>query len=300
MTELPDRGTCFGFAVRSGISFRYLRSGSGEPLEVRVGKPSTTEGRLLFDWDVRDPPLRARLQEADGRFQLRITGTGWFEIDPDEGRITVPSGSNAALREVRTWGLPAILCFLARGRIPIHAASVQVDGEAILLAAPGTFGKTTLAAGFLREGCRLLSEDVTCVDVSSRPAAIPGPAVVRMRRDVATALDSKFLIRMAEDAERVHFAPAAEHRGDCAPVPIRAIVFLRPSEDGIRLDSVPPAEVIRNLFILSFRLPSDIGARARAFAGVGALADAVPVWEISYPHVLCRLREVVETLASRV
>lgn len=300
MSRERARGTCFGFTVYSQLSFRYLRSGAGEPLEVRLGKPTTTDGRLLLDWNLPERSLRSRLHEHDGRFQLWIGGTGWFEIDPQRGRITVPRASNARLREVRTWGLPAILCFLAHGRIPIHAASVEVDGGAILLAAPGTFGKTTLAAGFIRAGHRLLSEDVTCVDLSSRPAAIPGPALVRIRHDVAAELDSGFLIRVAEDAERVHFAPIPEQRGDSAPVPIRAIVFLRPSDDGFHLERVPAADVIRNLFVLSFRLPGSLDARARTFANVGALADAVPVWEVSYPHILDQLSNVVEALAYAV
>ena len=56
-----------------------------------------------------------------------------------------------------------MLCFRARGDTALHAAAVEVDGQAVVLGAPGTFGKTTLAAAFHAAGHRLLSEDTTCI-----------------------------------------------------------------------------------------------------------------------------------------
>ena len=73
---------------------------------------------------------------------------------------------------------------MARGDLAVHAAAVDVDGSALLLAAPGRYGKTTLAAAFAGQGYRLLAEDTTCYRPSSDPSVLPGLAMLRIRPDV--------------------------------------------------------------------------------------------------------------------
>jgi hypothetical protein len=292
-------GTCFGFRVESTLPFRYLRSGDGEPLSVAEweGPPEGRSGQLLVEWKT---PFRARLYEHDAAYRLWISRSGWFGVDPGAGRIGVPSGDEVR-REERLWGLPALLCFLARGDIPLHAAAVEVDGGAVLLAAPGTFGKTTLAAGFARAGHRLLNEDLTCLRAARQPSVVPGPAMLRLREDVAHRLQIPGAIPVGANGDRVHLALGNGHRGDSAPVPVRAIVLLEPSgkDAAPALSPVDPVEAIRDLFALSFRLPRDAD-RMRAFAGVADLVGAVPAWRLSYAHDLERLDEAVEAVVARV
>ena len=48
--------------------------------------------------------------------------------------------------------------------IVLHAAALERDGRALLIAGPSESGKTTLALALLREGFRLLSDDFTPLD----------------------------------------------------------------------------------------------------------------------------------------
>jgi hypothetical protein len=296
-------GTCFGFEINSELPFAYLREGVGDPLEVsessieRVGR----DDQLLIAWTpVPELPFHARLYSDGSHYRLWIDGGGWFSIDPKRQRIVVPQGRNPVRTEERLWGIPAILAFLARGDLPLHAAAVEVDGHAILLAAPRMFGKTTLAAAFVRSGYRLLSEDVSCVRLSSRtPSVIAGPAALRVRRDVADRLDLPSVRVVAETEERVHFAIDEARRGDCTPVAIRAIALLKPSADGLLLERAGIPDAIRDLWALSFRVPTDAD-RARCFKGVSDVGASVPVWNLSHPHGLEDLAATVERIASDV
>ena len=159
-------------------------------------------------------------------------------------------------REERLWGVPTMLCFLARGDVPLHAAAVNVGGEAVLLAAPGYYGKTTLAAGFDAAGYRVLAEDVACIRFAPEPHVVPGPALLRVRGDVAESFDLPGARAVAESDNRVHFSLDPARRGDCTPVPLHAIVLLRKGEDGIALERVAAADTLRDLWLLSFRLPT--------------------------------------------
>ena len=302
MSEQALRGSCFGYAVRSQLAFHFLRAGDGDPLEISIHPEDGADppGRLVRRWN-RDGNERffARLFD-DGRcYRLSVEGEGTFIVDTSGPRISVPVDGNHVKREERLWGIPALLCFLARGDLPLHAAAIEIEGEAILLAAPGTFGKTTLAAGFARAGYRLLAEDLTCLRLLQQAEVIPGPAMLRVRRDVAEQLEIPFAERLEAGDDRLHLALDTDRRGDGAPVPVRAVVFLHSRDDVLELVRAEQDQAVRDLFALSFRLPGNDEA-SRAFTGVVDLVANVRAWNLFYPRTLQDLDRTVEKIAAHV
>jgi hypothetical protein len=295
-------GSCFGYAVRSQLPFHFLRTGNGDPLEISVHPEdgADPQGRLVRRWN-QDGNERffARLFDDGRRYRLSIEGEGTFIVDTSGPRISVPIDGNRVKREERLWGIPALLCFLARGDLPLHAAAIEIEGEAVLLAAPGTFGKTTLAAGCTRAGYRLLAEDLTCLRLLPRAEVIPGPAMLRVRRDVAEQLEIPFAERLEAGDDRLHLALSADRRGDGGPVPVRAVVFLHSRHDALELVRAEQGQVVRDLFALSFRLPGKDEA-SRAFTGVVDLVANVRAWNFFYPHRLEDLDRAVEKIATHV
>ena len=291
-------GSCYGFAIRSELAFRYLRDsdGAGEMLEVDECTLDDPEPsfQLLKEWT---DPFEARVFGDGASYRLWIGGSGWFAIDPAVPRISIPAGADRVRREEQLWGVPALLCFAARGFLPLHAAAVEVDGGAIVLGAHRTVGKSTLAAGFVSAGYRLLNEDLTCIDLSSHPAVIPGPAMLRLRPDMGELLTMPGTTDVRKTDDRRHLALDPATRGDCAPVPIRGVVFLVRSDDEIQTERVASFAAVRDLFPLSFRLPGDDGVR-RCFAGVSDVAAKTPVWAVHYPRRLEELPKVVEAIAA--
>ena len=299
MTSDHTGGTCFGFQVESSLPLSYARGGTGERLDVEIedASPEGDPGQLVREWRIEGhEPFHASLYARDGTYRLSTQDSGWFEVDPAQPRISLPANGNAVKREERLWGIPTLLCFVARGDAPIHAAAVDAGGGAILLAAPGRFGKTTLAAGFARRGSRLLSEDLCCVRTLAEPLVVPGPAMLRIRPDVAEAVEIPRAQTLEAGDERLHLALDPENRGDCTPVAIRAVVFLRAGAPEVELRRSDPHDATRDLFALCFRLPGATETE-RAFGAVAELAAGVPAWDLSYPLDLDELDRVVEVVA---
>jgi hypothetical protein len=293
------RGACYGFGIDSELPLAYLREGGGDPLRVvaaAVAGPAADD-RLVLEWRATPAlPLEAELH-SDGRgFRLRIADAGWFSVEPEAGRVEVPADGGLRTEE-RLWGIPALLCFRARGDLPLHAAAVETEAGAVLLAAPRTYGKTTMAAAFHRAGRRVLSEDTSCVRLGEGAAIVPGPAMLRVRRDVAARLDLPGARLLGEDEERAHYA--LEGPGTCEPVPLAAVVFLDEGSGAAALEPVEQPEAIRDLWALSFRLPTeeDVG---RSFAGVADLAAAVPAFRLRRPLDLDRLDDHVALVLAGV
>jgi hypothetical protein len=295
-------GACYGFEVSSSVPLAYLRDGGGaERLEVGEGArqdAATGDELVLRFMDGDGAPWDAALHRSGSLFRLRVGSEGWFEIDAEARRILVPPArTSAARREERLWGLPALLCLLARGDLPLHAAAVDVGGRAVLLAAPSGAGKTTLAAALSAAGRRLLAEDLCCVRVRDGGAELlPGPALLRVRADMAATAPLPRSRRAAPDDDRVHLALEGAARGSGAPVPIAAVVLLHACDGRVTMRRLSPADALPDLFALSFHLPEPAD-RARCFGQLAALADAVAVHELSRPLRLDALPAAMEAVA---
>ncbi|HJS70427.1 MAG TPA: hypothetical protein VJ744_06425 [Gaiellaceae bacterium] len=292
-------GACYGFGVSSSLPLEYLRAGSGDPLEIAApaSEGPWPDDTLLVEWEpAPERPLEARLYSNGRSFRLWIGDGGWFSVDPAERRIEVPADGGIR-REERLWGIPSLLCFLARGDLPLHAAAVETGEGAVIVAAPRTYGKTTMAAAFHRAGHRVLSEDTTCVRLGSEPAVVPGPAMLRVRHDVAAELELPSVRRVGESDDRVHYALV--DAGDCEPVPVRAVVFLDVSDGTAALEPVERADALRDLWALSFRLPTGDGV-GRSFADVTDLAATVPVGRLRRPLDLGAIDDHVELVLAGV
>ena len=296
MSQARTHGVCFGFHVASDVGLRYLRPGSdGDPLEITAStRTSEPTGPAALDWPLRGGDGdRARLYVRDHGFSFRTEQEGWFHIDPAAARIEIPGDADPVRRETRLWGVPTVLCFLHRGDMSLHASAVEVDGSALLFAAPGRFGKTTMAGAFVAAGHRLVAEDISCCRPSPDPVVFPGPAVLRVRRDAFAELDLAGTGEVAVDRDRVHLSIEDSRRGEGGPLPIRGIVFLRPGAEGGPLERVDPVAAIPDLWALSWKLPVEEDLE-RCFRGTSALAATVPIWNLPRSDRFDALKRVVD------
>jgi hypothetical protein len=81
-------------------------------------------------------------------------------------------------------------------------------------------------------------------------------------------------------------------------VPLRAVVFLDEGETA-GLEPVDPPEALRDLWALSFRLPTEEDV-SRSFAAVADLAAAVPVLRLRRPLALDALADHVALVVAGV
>jgi hypothetical protein len=294
-------GTCFGFELMAAEPIWLLRGGTGTPLQV-VHKPTSEAvgGSPIAEWVPNDRnPIEAKLyQPGPNAFALSIKGGGWYHIDLEGMRISTPERPRNLAGSIRLLGLPLLLCCLARGDSTLHAAAVQVDDQAILLAAPGQHGKTSLSASFVAQGHRLLSEDLSCLRASPLGVdLIPGPTGLRIRGDTTELLPLPGFEELGKYDDRVVLRPT-NGAGDCAPVRVGAIVFLSDFGEKSELTAVSPGDAVRDLWFLSFHLPNDAD-RARKFQALVDVAASVPVWRFVRPRDRTKLKENVDLIIEQ-
>lgn len=298
-----SRGVCFGFELHTSMSLRFLRAGIGERVRVVTHSESAPEPneKLVVEWKPRSGrPFHGRVyQNHTGRYRLWTSDAGWFLVDPAVSIIAAEHNVEPLRREVRMLTTPMLLLMVERGDLPLHASAVEIDGKAVLFGAPSRFGKTTMAAGFHAAGHRVLAEDVTCVQLADEPVVLPGPALLRIRKDVAARMVFPGTIEAGRDAERSFLAIEPERAGDGAPLPLGGVVLIRGNSDDVRLERVAGVDLLRDLWALGFKLPTDADFQ-RCFAGLTDLSEQVPIWNLHQPFDLERLPATVRQLAESV
>lgn len=292
----------YGFELQSALRFVFQRIGGGvEPLTIvqqggPAERPSTPP---IWEWELlgASVPAVGSLYRTGRGFEFWTTDAGRFVVEPEAGRIEVPAMDDTILREQRLCGMPMVLSYLHRGDFSLHAAAVEVDGGAIVFAAPSRHGKTTLALAFHRAGYRILSEDLACCRPSTGEL-LPGPAVIRLRPDVYDGVVPTGMHVAAERPDRVFLVPDDERKGTSAPVPLRGVVFLREGEE-LRLERADPRVALRDLWALSFHLPTDED-RARSFRHLARFIGAAPPWNLVRPLRLEALAATIELVEDQV
>ena len=190
-----------------------------------------------------------------------------------------------------------------RGELVLHAAGVSGPSGAILFVGQSGRGKSTLAGSLHQRGFELLGDDaivVSAVDDITRCSA-----VYRSLRLFPDSIESLFdqpvhRSEVAEytDKENVHL-PAPE--GGDSDHRVRAIFFI--GEDKANaipsLELVSPGDACMRLVEHSFWLdPTNMALTTRKLASASALANRVPVYQLSYMRDYARLDELHAVIFS--
>lgn len=299
--QIRSDASIYGYQVRSSETLRFLRSGGGvELLEIVEAASPRAKPELepIAEWALAGTEYEARatLYRVPDGYEFWTTDVGAYHVNPAAGRIEIPAGGDEILREQRLWGIPVMLCYMNRGDFPLHAAAVEIDSQAVLLAAPSRHGKTTLAHAFHRHGYRLLSEDLVCCRADSSGEVLPGPALVRMRRDVYEGHPPQGMHLISERGDRVFLGVDTDRKGSSAPVRIRGIAFLREADD-MRIEPASGPLALPDLWHLNFRVATQEN-RAKSFLQLSRLAGLVSIWNVYRPLRLDQLDATVDLIAQ--
>ena len=131
------------------------------------------------------------------------------------------------------WGLNWCVGMQLRHALLFHAACLERGGRALIMPAPPESGKSTLAAALACRGWRLISDEVTILDLADPEARVQG-----MARPVSLKNASIEVIRS--------FAPEAFISRPCHDTWKGAVAHMRPPRDSVLRagEPTPPAWVV--------------------------------------------------------
>lgn len=262
-------------------------------VELGEGRPRS----LRFELALREPPAeppgvpafvhgQLGVWRAADRLTIRLGDRAGGVIDLSQGRGEVwATPGDRASPWLAVYGCLRPLWFLALGRAglyQVHAACVEIEGSAILVAGDSGAGKSTLAARFVLLGARLVADDTTFLQAGDRlfvhglgdaPRLAPEARRVMGYGLGRSSTGGGDVGRDDPDGKAPLWAPA----GPSPSSEPRLIVFPLPGRAG-RAEAQPlgPADAMVRLLrsgLITLDPASD-GARLRALARLGEACPA--------------------------
>jgi hypothetical protein len=255
-----------------------------------------------------DPVLTGPMQVGrDGTCRLEIDEIGRFLVIGGQEVIIEPCGDVGA-PEFQTWLLGTVMGMLChqRGRFPLHAACVRVDGGAVALTGPPGSGKSTLAAALVRRGHGLLADDVCVIAPQARggPLIVPSFPRLRLNEDTmeALAIPAEGMPRSGSGKRKFHFCEFGKF--DPNPARLRAIYhvnrFSRGWTPDIERRTGADAVVILAHEIYRRSVGFKLGRKRMLLADALRIAAAAPVFHLPIPGDLDGLGATAARIEAHV
>ena len=250
----------------------------------RTVLPDDTE---LLEW----PNLFEFLLSADGSVIL--------------GR-PLKHGSEAAF-EVYLLGQVLSFALIRLGIEPIHGTAVVIGDSAVGFIGDCTYGKSTMAAAFLKHGCSLLTDDQLVVSQNANGEVMvqPGPPRIKLLPESARALLGEHVsgARMNPYTTKM-IIPLYARMSRREPAQLRSIYVLSDpgeAQHEIKITALSTRQgcidLLRNTFNPVVAEPHRI---KRQFQAYSELSTRVPIRSLSYPRDFSKISEVVDAVKSDI
>jgi hypothetical protein len=162
-----------------------------------------------------------------------------------------------------------------RGFEVLHASGVVMGGRAVLLTGPTGAGKSSLAAGLVRDGGQLLSDDAVALQLHDDGALVAhaGSLVLQLRGAEDERLSENDRADLGRPAGSVEGKQRYLSAAMPEAAPLGCVFLLEHSERQPAVESLPavdPFELIASTFNLSVRTPARLRRQLDVVSAIAA------------------------------
>jgi hypothetical protein len=236
----------------------------------------------------------------DNRFWLRIPDIARFLLC--DGRGILFEAENGTSREdVAAFVNGTVFGILLHQRrdIVLHASAVRVGDRAVLFCGASGAGKSTLAAGLVKRGYALVTDDFCVVNIAGKPTVRPDGRQLKLWAQAIEKLDlgAQRLDRVRDRLEKYHVEPAQSFE---TPLPLGVVYALRetrpPIATGIERPNIVDAALILRRNAYRPLLIRQMGQKNDYFLAAAAIANAAGIFYLTRPMRFATLPETVSAL----
>lgn len=266
-----------------------------EPADAQLGE-------LLGVWP--EAYCKIELYRIPGGFRLRHSCTGEFDITADGASLVWYPGAGAKTEMAQSDVLGRVLSVAlhAAGALTLHGSGVELEQGVVAFLAPKHHGKSTLAAALVREGARLVTDDMLAVELGPPALVRAGVHSMRLCSDAAERLiETDRPRRSAIDGKHV-----VDHSGSesvmLGMAPLAGIYLLQPVSAARVGDAASRRRLSSTQAAMALLSHAKIGpllgkSEARIlFDRAVALASDVPVYALEIVRDFDRMSDAVDSI----
>jgi hypothetical protein len=293
----------FGLSVLSDIQFPELviMREQVEMIDIEIKIEDLTS--LYFE--LSDEPNKFVVKENLVMFQ--ISDIAIFSIQ--EGKIITVSPMREADRDqIRLLILGTCMSSLLMQRkiFPLHGSAVAINGKAYAFIGDSGAGKSTLASGFLREGYKLLSDDVIAVSLSkdeSSPFVTPSYPQQKLWQDSLSTFGMDPNDYRSIFGRETKYTVPVSSKYFTTPLPLAGVFELVKSENKeIEMRKIEKLESISTLFKHTFRnfLLQDLGLMDWHFHTSAEILNTIDLFQLQRPYSESSVTQLVSVILNTI
>ena len=301
----------YGGSIRSDMSLPLPMARSGALFELRIRErngPIRTSVRQKIKLQPNPSSAFDVGSLSGGSNYVGLRDVGECLVSSDGRDISCYRLPHASRESFNIYHLGQALSFalVKNGIEPLHATVVVVKGRAIGFLGDCGFGKSTLAAEFLRAGHTLLTDDLLILGKTGQQVvAYPGPPRIKLFPEMACRLRSGRIAGVPMNSQtRKLIVPLSQNRTCQVAIPFAAFYALpSPNEAGsvpnVCVTTLSRKEAFLKLLAGAFNISIlDPYRLRRQFQATQALANSIVVKKLSYPRTLDCLPLIREAILS--
>lgn len=237
------------------------------------------------------------LQMGRGDLRLTVEGIGRFRIH-DGARIAWHGeGEEVSDQDLRTFLLGSAVgaLLIQRGMLVLHGNAVEKGGRAIVCLGHSGAGKSTLAYALMRQGWRLLADDL--VAITPEGLVLPGIPRIKLWADAAKAfgLDPEALPPIRAGMHKyLLMGDAVQRAGEAVPLVALYLIHQRrhnEQEGGestriTRITSQKSAALMLRNQAFRPRFVRGLGQEGQNFMALARLLRSVPLATLPLPATI--------------
>jgi len=294
--------SAYGLKIKSDISMKELislKSSFNNEVDVEVKVSDLSE-----KW--KEYGEKGKFIVKDKFVIFQVENTGIFYVEDGTTIIFSPS-KGVSLGKVKLFILGSCMgiILLQRKILPLHGSVIEINGKAYAIVGDSGAGKSTLASAFIKQGYRLLSDDVIPVNISSKGKPIVNPSYPQQKLwkeslDKFNMNDKEFLPLF--ERETKYAIPVTEDFCN-NPLPLAGIIELVSTNcKAIEFRLIEKLERFHLLYRQTFRniLIPRMDLVKWHFGISASIIENTCIYQITRPKTELTLNEIVELVLNLI
>ncbi|MCD7033161.1 aldolase [Metabacillus sp. GX 13764] len=259
---------------------------------------------LTSVWDSLSSGESKFFMEKD-HVMFKAANTAIFSIK-DGSRIIVSPFPGADFAKIRLYILGSCMgaLLMQKGMLPLHGSAIEIDGRAYAIVGESGAGKSTTAAAFLKEGFKLLSDDVISIENREGvPLVFPAYPQQKLWQESMNSFEMQTQHYQPLFERETKYAIPVQDQFCNQPLPLAGVFELVKKDSGkVSISSVRGLEKLDSLFRNTYRnfFIEGMGLVSWHFKATSSFGKSIDYYKLSRPEGTFTAKEVINIILNTI